>query len=249
MKIVLCGVVAAVFFAMAADAAPAGKPASFQRYDLNGEWQAEFHDPGSVDIEKIMVVDYGNGLVATKITGDQYVPAGKVTFKGDYTAPVFTVMRQHAQSGYVNPSFGPETLTIIDKDHFNIRLANGAVDHWQRLGKPTLALDDAILFDVNKYALKPEGSAALAKVVVFLNQMHPSAHLLVAGYTDDTGSDAINMPLSQKRAQTVAATLQAKGIAQARLETKGFGKADPRYPNINDDARAHNRRVEIVVQD
>ena len=244
MKIVLCGVFAAVFSLTAAAAAP-----PFVRYDLNGEWQAEFHDPGSVDIEKVMVVDYGNGLVATKITGDQYVPAGKVTFKGDYTAPVFTVMRQFARSGYVNPGFSPDTLIVVDKDHFNIKLANGDVDHWQRIGKPTLALDEAILFDLNKYALKPQGSAALTKVVAFLGQMHPKSHLLIAGYTDDSGSDAINLPLSQKRAETVAATLKAQGVAAGRLQTKGFGKADPRYPNVNDDARAHNRRVEIVVQD
>ena len=52
-------------------AAQSSKPAAFVRYDLNGEWQAEFHNPGSVDVEKIMVVDYGNGLVATKFAEQQ----------------------------------------------------------------------------------------------------------------------------------------------------------------------------------
>ena len=250
MKIAVCGAAAAVFFAIAADAAPATKPAPFVRYDLNGEWQAEFHDPGSVDVEKIMVVDYGDGLVATKVTGDVYVPAGKVTFKGAYNTNPFTVQQQHASKGYINPSWGPEIITVLDKDHFNLKYTtSNDVDHWLRIGKPTLALDDTILFDLNKYDLKPEGASALNKVVAFLGQMHPHSHLLVAGYTDDTGRDALNLTLSQKRAETVAATLKAQGIVPARLETKGFGKANPRYPNVNDDARAHNRRVEIVVQD
>jgi OmpA-OmpF porin, OOP family len=55
--------------------------------------------------------------------------------------------------------------------------------------------------------------------------------------------------LSRERAETVAAALKAKGIAADRLATKGFGKADPRYPNSNEEARARNRRVEIVVED
>ena len=222
----------------------------FVRYDLNGEWQAEFHDPGQIDIEKIMIVDYGDGLVATKETGDKYVPAGKVTFRGNYTSNPFPAQAQGAQAGYVNPGFFPTTVTVIDQDHFTtVDTANGALDHWMRLGKVALALDDAILFDINKSELRPDGAAALDKVVRYLNQMHPKSNLVVAGYTDDTGSDALNLPLSERRARSVAAVLKAKGIAAGRLVTKGYGKANPRYPNVNDDARAHNRRVEIVVQE
>ena len=49
-------------------------------YDLSGEWQAAYRNPGSVDIEKVMIANFGTALVATKETGDQYVPAGKITF-------------------------------------------------------------------------------------------------------------------------------------------------------------------------
>jgi len=230
-------------------AAQAAQAASV-RYDLNGEWQAEFHNPDKVEVEKIMIVDYGNGLTATKETGDEYVPAGKVTFQGTYTSSPFQVQDQRAQKGYINPSWMPATITVLDKDHFNISYTgSGGIDHWQRIGKPVLALDNSILFDLDKYQLKPDAAQTLDKVVAWLNQMHPVSHLLVAGYTDDTGADALNLSLSQKRAATVAAALKAKGIAPARLATQGLGKSNPRYPNVNDDSRAHNRRVEIVIQD
>jgi outer membrane protein OmpA-like peptidoglycan-associated protein len=219
-------------------------------YDLSGEWQAAYKNPGSVDIEKVMIANLGTSLVATKETGDVYVPAGKVTFKGDYVASPFPIQYQTAQTGYVNPGWIAATITVSDQDHFTITTtANGKVESWQRIGRPTLALDNAILFDVDKSALKPAAVATLDQVVAWLRDKHPASHLLVAGYTDDTGGDAHNLALSQRRAASVAVALKARGVAPARLATKGFGKANPRYPNTNDDARAHNRRVEIVIED
>jgi outer membrane protein OmpA-like peptidoglycan-associated protein len=235
-------VLAGVLFGTVAAATPA------KLYDLSGEWQAAYKDPGSIDIEKVMIANLGTSLVATKETGDIYVPAGKVTFRGDYVSSPFPIQYQAAQAGYVNPTWIAATIAVRDADHFTIA-HNGVVESWQRIGKPTLALDNAILFDVDKSALKPAAVATLDQVVVWLKDKHPASHLLVAGYTDDTGSDAHNMVLSQRRAASVAAALGAKGVAPAKLATKGFGKANPRYPNTNDEARAHNRRVEIVIED
>jgi outer membrane protein OmpA-like peptidoglycan-associated protein len=241
------GILVLCAFALpAAGQPPAVAPAKL--YDLSGEWQAAYKNPGSVDIEKVMIANLGTSLVATKETGDVYVPAGKVTFKGDYVASPFPIQYQTAQTGYVNPGWIAATITVSDQDHFTIT-TNGKVESWQRLGKPTLALDNAILFDVDKAALKPAAVATLDQVVAWLKEKHPASHLLVAGYTDDTGGDAHNLALSQRRAASVAVALKAKGVVPARLATKGFGKANPRYPNTNDDARAHNRRVEIVIED
>ncbi len=55
------------------------------------------------------------------------------------------------------------------------------------------------------------------------------------------------MALSQRRAQSVADWLRGHGITASHLETKGYGKLKPRYPNTTEENRARNRRVEIIV--
>ena len=69
----------------------------------------------------------------------------------------------------------------------------------------------------------------------------------VAGHTDNTGSDAYNQTLSEKRAQAVASYLGAQGVQQVRLLVVGFGEGHPIADNSTADGRAQNRRVEITL--
>ncbi len=69
----------------------------------------------------------------------------------------------------------------------------------------------------------------------------------VYGHTDNNGSDAVNLPLSQQRAAAVKAYLMKKGLGDNRLETKGFGAAQPVADNSTEAGRSQNRRVEIVL--
>ena len=221
------------------------------QYDLNGEWKGTFNvSNGPTQIERVMVYQSGEAVRAVKITGDANVPAGKETFHGTYSASSFPGQQQCAGVGFTNPVWSDMTVTVADASHFTVNGGCGmAVSVWERVGKPTLALDDAILFDTGKSELKGEAGPALAGIVQIIGSMHPKARFVVAGYTDDRGGDAFNLALSRKRAESVAAALKKQGIAAARLTIAGHGKADPRFPNTNDDARAHNRRVEIVIQD
>ena len=66
------------------------------------------------------------------------------------------------------------------------------------------------------------------------------------GYTDNTGNDAINVPLSGNRAKSVA-DLVSQGVAGNTVTSQGFGSADPIASNDTPDGRAQNRRVEIAV--
>lgn len=223
-----------------------------QRMDLNGQWQANFTVNNSLNqfqLEKVMIQHLGDHVIATKITGDEWVPAGKVTVKGDYSSNPFTAEQVCADKGYNNPNWYKITVTVLDARHFKVEGGCSGNVTWERVGKITLALDSAILFDLDKSVLKPDAQQTLSQIVSYLAEKHPKSHLLVAGYTDDTGTDAHNLTLSQRRAQSVAAWLSQHQVAQARLKTEGFGKKDPRYPNTNEEARAHNRRVEIVILD
>lgn len=69
----------------------------------------------------------------------------------------------------------------------------------------------------------------------------------VVGHTDSTGSDAINQPLSERRAASVGAYLQSRGVIPQRLATFGVGSRYPVADNDTADGRALNRRVEITL--
>ena len=69
----------------------------------------------------------------------------------------------------------------------------------------------------------------------------------IYGYTDNKGSDAINVPLSEKRAESVKAYMLKKGFKENRVESKGYGSANPVADNSTEDGKRKNRRVEIVL--
>jgi outer membrane protein OmpA-like peptidoglycan-associated protein len=69
----------------------------------------------------------------------------------------------------------------------------------------------------------------------------------VYGHTDNNGSDAVNRPLSEQRANAVKAYLLKKGLKETRIEAKGFGAAKPIADNNTEEGRSKNRRVEIVL--
>lgn len=69
----------------------------------------------------------------------------------------------------------------------------------------------------------------------------------IYGHTDNNGSDAINLPLSEKRANAVKGYLLKKGLADNRMEAKGYGAARPVADNNTETGKKQNRRVEIVL--
>ena len=103
------------------------------------------------------------------------------------------------------------------------------------------------LFDFNQYNLKPDAETVLAGIKSALLDRYADAPLTIEGYTDDIGTVPYNLKLSMNRAQSVSQWLLQQGIPAARVKPVGFGKAKPRYPNTNEENRARNRRVEIVV--
>jgi outer membrane protein OmpA-like peptidoglycan-associated protein len=103
-----------------------------------------------------------------------------------------------------------------------------------------------ILFDTNKSTLKTNAQIGLAKMVGVLS-VFPDMNLRVEGYTDSTGTDEINVPLSKERAESVAAFLRQQGIAGGRIQTEGYGSQFPVSSNETTSGRAENRRVEVVV--
>jgi len=103
-----------------------------------------------------------------------------------------------------------------------------------------------VLFETGRYGLKTAAREKLARFSGIV-LAHPSLIVRAEGFTDSTGTPAINQKLSQQRADTVATFLSSQGLAQDRLSAKGFGPEFPVASNDTREGRQQNRRVELVV--
>lgn len=110
--------------------------------------------------------------------------------------------------------------------------------------KITLQADT--LYDFDKATLKPEGKATLDKVAADLSKIRLEV-IIAVGNTDSVGSDAYNMALGQRRAQSVKAYLISKGVDGGRIYTESKGKSNPVATNATAEGRAKNRRTDIEV--
>ncbi len=105
-------------------------------------------------------------------------------------------------------------------------------------------VDLAIRFELNSDAIAPSSRKALDTLASVLNEPSAvNARFTVAGHTDASGNDALNLPLSCARAIAVRKHLLARGVAADRLSAYGFGSAKPLAGTSASDAV--NRRVEI----
>ena len=150
----------------------------------------------------------------------------------------------HVQDGYPYRGVG------------HVILAKGAADLYQRQTTDLSAVEKAIaetgkfvtnniLFETGKATLKPESMAEIQKVADYMKK-NPSARFEVQGHTDNQGSDAINDPLSQQRAEAVVKALEGLGCDPFNLRPVGKGSHEPVADNSTDAGRAKNRRVEFI---
>jgi len=102
-----------------------------------------------------------------------------------------------------------------------------------------------ILFATGKADLKPESMAEIQKIADYM-KANPSARFEVQGHTDNQGSDAVNDPLSQKRAEAIVKALEGLGVDGFNLKAVGKGSHEPVADNKTEEGRAKNRRVEFI---
>jgi len=102
-------------------------------------------------------------------------------------------------------------------------------------------------FAFNSAKLTPEGEAILDQAAATMEK-HPSIRVRIEGNTDSVGSDAYNMKLGQRRADSAESYLVSRGISASRLSTVSFGESKPIASNDTAEGRAQNRRVDLVVE-
>ena len=103
-----------------------------------------------------------------------------------------------------------------------------------------------VLFDFNKYTLKPAARERLARVSGIV-LAYPDLKLEIEGHTDSIGSDDYNQTLSEKRAAAVRDYLVSSGVSMSNVVARGMGKTDPVADNHSAAGRKLNRRVEMIV--
>ncbi len=109
-----------------------------------------------------------------------------------------------------------------------------------------MAMPGNVTFDVNRANIRPQFNRILNRLSEILNERDQTL-IEVAGHTDSTGSDAINLPLSRDRARSVANYLIDQGVNYNRVAELGLGSAHPIASNATEEGRQINRRVEITL--
>lgn len=111
--------------------------------------------------------------------------------------------------------------------------------------KVYVALPSGILFDIGKDTVKPAAKDSLSKAAATLKSSETT--IIIQGHTDSSGSDAINQPLSERRAAHVRDFLAANGVPAGRMTSVGYGSSRPAVPNDTEANRTLNRRVQLEI--
>ncbi len=106
-----------------------------------------------------------------------------------------------------------------------------------------------IFFEFNKSNITQEGAFELDKLVQVMKNNN-NLEIMVKAHTDNRGSDAYNMSLSDRRAKATVQYVLSKGIASSRITGKGYGESEPKVDckeNCTDEEHAQNRRSEFLI--
>ena len=109
-----------------------------------------------------------------------------------------------------------------------------------------LEIPSDISFDVGRADIKPQMRPVLDRFAQNLNG-YQATTVRIVGHTDNTGSDAVNNPLSVNRAASTRDYLVSRNVAMSRISIDGYGERAPIADNSTPQGRAQNRRVEIYV--
>ncbi len=133
-------------------------------------------------------------------------------------------------------------LSIVEVEAMaQVVSANAMLDALNKDGFIALYIN----FDTNKSDLKTDGEATVKEIVALL-KASPTLKLSIEGHTDNVGTPAANLKLSEARAKAVVDAVVKAGIDKSRLASKGLGQSTPIADNRTDEGKAKNRRVELV---
>ncbi len=105
---------------------------------------------------------------------------------------------------------------------------------------------EPVTFSISSATITADGRAVLDQAATYL-LANPDIRVEIGGHTDDDGSEQENLDLSTRRAEAVKSYLEALGVDPTRMETRGYGEAEPKVPNTTSAGKAVNRRIEFTI--
>jgi OOP family OmpA-OmpF porin len=158
---------------------------------------------------------------------------------------------------YLSGLFGSDWKIGALSDHFGdvVTTANKTAAASLASLKPGFSADDLIVvlnlsilnFPTASAEIGPDERALLQSAAARIKMLPADTVIEIDGYTDNSGGDDVNIPLSQRRADAVHKALVDAGVAPAALVAKGFGSANPVGSNDSVEGRFRNRRIEYRV--
>lgn len=183
----------------------------------------------------------GKGIVS-KIVYKSY-PTGGLT--GSFNDSIFSFSIFGSSKYQVTASavgYIPRTVIVEPKDSKNKDIP---VDIELTPTTQTVRLNH-LIFDMGRSVIKPVSFTELDELVAMM-KADTKVVIQLEGHTDNQGNAEANLKLSQERVNAVKKYLSSKGIAKDRIKTKAFGGTQPLSNEKTEDARSHNRRVEMRV--
>ena len=227
---------------------------SFQEGRVDSSFLYRFSFPEEIDLgEEIIVTegkvlnkDTGKPIDATLSLVDLSNDSTLYEFQADGKSGTFTMLYpDKAISGlYVEKEGFIPKIYNVEKDSLKNR-KNIAID-LEPIGAGKYFVFENIFFDFDKSVLKEASISSLKRLGNFLDT-HPEVAIRIVGHTDNVGNPAYNDRLSKQRAEGVKEFLISLGIDSARLESEGMGDKAPLVPNVNEENRALNRRIEVII--
>lgn len=175
--------------------------------------------------------------------------SGKTGLKMGWTPQewVFTAKAAATTLEFRSLTVSPQTGYSAAIDNVAVVADSGPLQIVETEKEIQVSLGSEILFDTDRFDLKPAAAAALESLLKLLAK-YPKAAVLIEGHTDSTGTAQSNQVLSERRAAAVKQWLVDRAIPSALITTSGRGMSAPVASNDSADGRQKNRRVEIRIQ-
>ncbi|MDD2780229.1 OmpA family protein [Sulfuricurvum sp.] len=132
------------------------------------------------------------------------------------------------------------------QEELNKELKGSGVEVQRQGDTINLNMPGGITFDTAKTNIKANFNPVLDDIASVMVK-YPETKIEVQGHTDNVGSDASNLTLSQLRAQSVTSYLSSHGVDSNRIKSVGYGETMPIASNDTPSGREANRRVEIKI--